>query len=53
VFDAAVAKAYGGKKKISWMEVYAGEKSFNQFNNWLPDETVDAFRDYLVRSRGR
>ena len=48
VFDAAVAKAYGGKKKISWMEVYAGEKSFNLFNNWLPDETVTAFRDYLV-----
>ena len=52
VFDAAVAKAYGGKKKISWMEVYAGEKSFNQFNNWLPDETVDAFRDYLVGIKG-
>jgi isocitrate dehydrogenase len=52
VFDAAVAKAYGGKKKISWMEVYAGEKSFNQFNNWLPDETVEAFRDYLVGIKG-
>jgi isocitrate dehydrogenase len=52
VLDAAVAKAYGGKKKISWMEVYAGEKSFNLFNNWLPDETVTAFRDYLVGIKG-
>ncbi|MEQ1869393.1 MAG: isocitrate dehydrogenase (NADP(+)) [Vicinamibacterales bacterium] len=52
VLDAAVAKAYGGKKKIAWMEVYAGEKSFKQFNNWLPDETVDAFRHYLVGIKG-
>src|SRR6186713_3741847 len=48
VLDAAVAKAYGGKRKIHWMEIYAGEKSFKKFNNWLPDETVDAFRHYLV-----
>ena len=48
VLDAAVQKAYGGKRKIAWMEVYAGEKSFKQFNNWLPDETVEAFRHYLV-----
>ena len=48
VFDAAVAKAYGGKRKIHWMEVLAGEKSFNQTGNWLPDETLDAFREYLV-----
>jgi len=52
VMDAAVAKAYGGKKKISWMEVLAGEKSFKQSNSWLPDETVDAFREYLVGIKG-
>src|ERR671911_1377726 len=52
VLDAAVAKAYGGKRKIAWMEVYAGEKSFKQFNNWLPDETVEAFRTYLVGIKG-
>ncbi|MEK7809974.1 MAG: isocitrate/isopropylmalate family dehydrogenase, partial [Chloroflexota bacterium] len=43
VLDAAVAKAYGGKRKLAWMEVYAGEKSFNKFNTWLLDETVEAF----------
>src|ERR671918_220322 len=52
VLDAAVQRAYGGKRKIAWMEVYAGEKSFKQFNNWLPDETVDAFRTYLVGIKG-
>ncbi len=52
VFDAAVQKAYVGKKKIAWMEVYAGEKSFNKFNNWLPDETVEAFREFLVGIKG-
>src|SRR4051794_1831935 len=52
VLDAAVAKAYGGTRRISWMEVYAGEKSFTQFNNWLPDETVEAFRTYLVGIKG-
>src|SRR6266566_798100 len=52
VLDAAVAKAYGGKKKIAWMEVYAGEKAFNQFKSWLPDETVDAFREFLVGIKG-
>jgi isocitrate dehydrogenase len=52
VLDAAVAKAYNGSRKISWMEVYAGEKSFTQFNTWLPDSTVDAFRDYLVGIKG-
>src|SRR3954465_3886976 len=52
VMDAAVEKAYGGKKKIAWMEVYAGEKSFKQSNSWLPDETVDAFREYLVGIKG-
>lgn len=52
VMDAAVEKAFGGKKKIAWMEVYAGEKSFTQFNSWLPDETVDAFREFLVGIKG-
>jgi len=52
VMDAAVEKAYGGKKKIAWMEVLAGEKSFKQSNNWLPDETVEAFREYLVGIKG-
>jgi isocitrate dehydrogenase len=52
VLDAAVAKAYGGKKKITWLEVYAGEKSFKQFNTWLPDDTVEAFRHYLVGIKG-
>ena len=52
VFDAAVAKAYGGKRKINWKEVLAGEKSFNKTGNWLPDETLDAFREYLVGIKG-
>src|SRR5687767_4047593 len=52
VMDSAVAKAYGGKKKIQWLEVYAGEKSFKAFNNWLPDETVEACREYLVSIKG-
>jgi len=52
VLDAAVEKAYGGQRKIAWMEVYAGEKSFKQFDHWLPDETVEAFRTYLVGIKG-
>src|ERR671918_2308773 len=52
VFDAAVQKAYGGKQKIAWMEFYAGEKAFKQFSTWLPDETVDAFREFLVGIKG-
>jgi isocitrate dehydrogenase len=52
VLDAAVAKAYGGSRKIAWMEVYAGEKSFTRFDNWLPDETVEAFNRYLVGIKG-
>ncbi len=52
VFDAAVEKAYGGKKKINWKEVLAGEKAFNKTGNWLPDETLDAFREYLVGIKG-
>lgn len=52
VFDAAVAKAYGGKKKIHWMEVPAGEKSFNQNGSWLPDETIEAMKEYRVGIKG-
>ncbi len=52
VFDAAVEKSYNGKRIISWLEVYAGETAFNKFNNWLPDETVDAFKKYLVGIKG-
>src|SRR5262249_15961536 len=52
VLDAAVEKAYAGKRRIAWMEVYAGEKSFTKFNSWLPDETVEAFRTYLVGIKG-
>lgn len=52
VFDAAVAKAYGGRRKVMWMEVFAGEKAFNQFGTWLPDETVQAFREFLVGIKG-
>ena len=52
VLDAAVAKAYGGRRKIAWMEVYAGEKAFKQEGNWLPDETVEAFREFLVGIKG-
>ena len=52
VLDAAVEKAYGGKRKIAWKEVYAGEKSFKQFNSWLPEETVEAFRAYYVGIKG-
>src|SRR6201996_3983314 len=52
VFDAAVPKAYGGQRKIHWMEVYAGEKSNKAFNTWLPDETVAACREYLVSIKG-
>ena len=52
VFDAAVEKAYGGKKQLVWKEVLAGEKSFKATNNWLPTETLDAFREYLVGIKG-
>jgi isocitrate dehydrogenase len=52
VMDAAVAKAYGGKRRIHWMEVYAGEKSNKLFNTWLPEETVAACREYLVSIKG-
>ena len=52
VFDAAVAKAYGGKKKIAWLEVLAGEKAFRQTGQWLPEATLDAYRKYLVGIKG-
>ncbi|MFM8234421.1 MAG: NADP-dependent isocitrate dehydrogenase [Holophagaceae bacterium] len=52
VLDAAVNKAYGGQRKIEWMEVFAGEKSFKLYDTWLPDETVQACRDYLVSIKG-
>jgi len=52
VLDAAVAKAYGSERKIHWHEVLAGEKAFNQTGNWLPDETLDAFRSHLVGIKG-
>ncbi len=52
VFDAAVRLAYGRKRKIAWFEVFAGEKSFNEFKQWLPDETVDAIRDFRIAIKG-
>jgi isocitrate dehydrogenase len=52
VLDAAVEKAYGGKRTIAWVEVFAGEKCFNQFGTWLLDETVDAFKEFLVGIKG-
>ncbi len=52
VFNAAVEKAYGGKRKISWFEVYAGEKAFNKFGDWLPQDTLEAFKDFLVGIKG-
>ncbi len=52
IFDAAVEKTYNGRRKISWKEVLAGEKAFNQTGNWLPEETLIAFREYLVGIKG-
>ncbi|WP_020563805.1 NADP-dependent isocitrate dehydrogenase [Methylosarcina fibrata] len=52
VLDAAVARSYSGRRKIHWLEIYAGEKSNRLFNTWLPDATVDACRDYLVSIKG-
>jgi isocitrate dehydrogenase len=52
VFDAAVQKAYGGKRKVVWFEVFAGEASKNRFDNWLPDDTIEAFKEYLVGIKG-
>ncbi|MDP6792512.1 MAG: NADP-dependent isocitrate dehydrogenase, partial [Anaerolineales bacterium] len=52
ILDAAVARAYGGKRKIAWMEVFAGQKAFDRFGDWLPDETVKVFREFLVGIKG-
>jgi isocitrate dehydrogenase len=52
VFDAAVAKAYGGKRRVEWFEVFAGEKAKAKFDNWLPEETVDAIREFRVAIKG-
>ncbi len=52
VMDAAVEKAYAGKKKIAWYEVYAGEKAFNMFGEWLPEDTLTAIREYIVAIKG-
>src|SRR5215475_949128 len=52
VMDAAVQRAYGGKRKITWLEVLAGEKAFNKTGNWLPEETLTAFRQHLVGIKG-
>lgn len=52
VFDAAVRSAYKGKRKINWLEVFAGEKAQQKFNNWLPDETIEAFKKYLIGIKG-
>ena len=52
VLDAAVDKAYGGKKKIAWFEVFAGQAAKDKFDTWLPDDTVEAFREYLVGIKG-
>ncbi len=52
VFDAVVAKAYGGQRRLHWMEIYAGQKANDQFNSWLPDATVEACREYLVSIKG-
>ena len=52
VFDAAVRKAYGDRRRVAWMEVFAGEKAFSQFQSWLPDETVQAFQEFYVGIKG-
>jgi isocitrate dehydrogenase len=52
VFDAAVQKAYGGRREIHWMEVYAGQKAYDNFGSWLPDETVEAFKEFLIGIKG-
>src|SRR3954452_1194966 len=52
VFDAAVEKAYGGKRSVKWFEIFAGEKAFRTFNTWLPDQSVDAARDLRISIKG-
>ena len=52
VFEAAVQKAYGGKRKVAWFEVFAGETAKNKYDNWLPDDTIEAFKEFLVGIKG-
>src|SRR5258708_27597127 len=52
VFDAAVQKAYGDKRRVAWFEVFAGEAAKNKFDNWLPDDTIEAFKEFLVGIKG-
>ena len=52
VFDAAVEKAYGGKRSVKWFEIFAGEKAYQQFNTWLPDDSVSAARDLRISIKG-
>lgn len=52
VLDAAVAAAYGGRRQIHWLEVFAGQKAYDHYNTWLPDATVEACRDYLISIKG-
>jgi len=52
VLDAAVRKVCGGKREIAWMEVFAGDKAFDRFGDWLPEDTVRAFQDFLVGIKG-
>ena len=52
VFDAAVERSYSGERKIAWFEVFAGEKAYNEFKQWLPDDTVDAIRDFRIAIKG-
>ncbi|HEY2951720.1 MAG TPA: isocitrate/isopropylmalate family dehydrogenase, partial [Verrucomicrobiae bacterium] len=52
VFDAAVQKAYNGQRKVGWFEVFAGETAKKKFDNWLPDDTVEAFKEFLVGIKG-
>src|SRR5205085_5697517 len=52
VFDAAVEKAFAGERKVAWMEIFAGEKAFTQYKDWLPEETVDAMQEFRVSIKG-
>ncbi len=52
VFDAAIQKAYGGEKKIEWMKVLAGEEAFKKTGEWMPEATMDAFKEYLLIDKG-
>ena len=52
VFDAAVDKASDGRRRINWFEVFAGQAAFDRYENWLPDDTIEAFRTYLVGIKG-